>query len=282
MAGEPKRFVFRIKTVARIFPEEHAPYAYRPCRFPRQAVAPEEPPAETPVATEAPSPAASPTKRPPNRRNGHSRKTVRGDMGELTIATPRDRNGTFEPQLIGKHQRRVPGFDEKILALYAKGMTTRDIQEIVREMYDVEVSATLISEPNVGAPENGSESLASHRPDPEAVPDDLRESGTVVAILAVGGHGLCPDLPRSVRRRRSLTMLRICPVISETVLCARVSPRPEADSTPERRPPSPQRMRAGTAARVWHLRKPRPPGTINHRRPSANGTRSLWGDRVDR
>ncbi len=69
-----------------------------------------------------------------------------GDLGELTLATPRDRDGTFEPQLIGKHQRRVPGFDEKILALYAKGMTTRDIQEIVRELYGVEVSATLISE----------------------------------------------------------------------------------------------------------------------------------------
>ena len=82
----------------------------------------------------------------PNRRNGRSQKTVQGDVGELTIATPRDRDGTFEPQLIGKHQRRVPGFDEKILALYAKGMTTRDIQEIVRELYDVEVSATLISE----------------------------------------------------------------------------------------------------------------------------------------
>ena len=105
-----------------------------------------EVPAETPAAAEAPSPPASPAKRPPNRRNGRSRKTVRGDMGELTIATPRDRNGTFEPQLIGKHQRRVPGFDEKILALYAKGMTTRDIQEIIRELYDVEVSATLISE----------------------------------------------------------------------------------------------------------------------------------------
>jgi putative transposase len=93
-----------------------------------------------------PGPPASPGKRPPNRRNGRSCKTVRGDMGELTIDTPRDRAGTFEPQLIGKHQRRVPGFDEKILALYAKGMTTRDIQEIVRELYDVEVSATLISE----------------------------------------------------------------------------------------------------------------------------------------
>ena len=108
-------------------------------------VDPEEPPAETPASTE-PSSSAVPAKRPPNRRNGRSRKTVRGDLGKLTIATPRDRAGTSEPQLIGKHQRRVPGFDEKILALYAKGMTTRDIQEIVRELYDVEVSATLISE----------------------------------------------------------------------------------------------------------------------------------------
>ena len=84
--------------------------------------------------------------RRPNRRNGHSQKTVQGDVGELTLATPRDRAGTFEPQLIAKHQRRLAGFDEKILALYAKGMTTRDIQDIVRELYDVDVSATLVSE----------------------------------------------------------------------------------------------------------------------------------------
>jgi putative transposase len=106
----------------------------------------EEPPAEAATALEPSSLPASPAKRPSNRRNGRSRKTVRGDLGELTIATPRDRAGTFEPQLIGKHQRRLPGFDEKILALYAKGMTTRDIQDIVRELYGVEVSATLISE----------------------------------------------------------------------------------------------------------------------------------------
>jgi putative transposase len=80
-----------------------------------------------------------------NRRNGRSPKTVKGDLGEVTIDTPRDRDGTFQPQLIEKHQRRVPGFDEKILALYAKGMTTRDIQEIVRELYGVEISATLVS-----------------------------------------------------------------------------------------------------------------------------------------
>jgi putative transposase len=73
-------------------------------------------------------PAESPARdgqRSPNRRNGRSKKTVQGDMGEVRLSTPRDRDGTFQPQLIGKHQRRVPGFDEKILALYAKGMTTR-------------------------------------------------------------------------------------------------------------------------------------------------------------
>jgi len=83
---------------------------------------------------------------PPNRRNGRSKKSVQGELGEVTIATPRDRDGTFEPQIIGKHQRRIADFDEKILALYAKGMTTRDIQEIVQELYGVEVSPQLVSE----------------------------------------------------------------------------------------------------------------------------------------
>ena len=81
-----------------------------------------------------------------NRRNGHSPKLVQGDMGKLPLTIPRDRDGTFEPQLIGKYQRRLPGFDEKILALYAKGMTTRDIQEIIKELYGVDVSPTLVSE----------------------------------------------------------------------------------------------------------------------------------------
>ena len=97
------------------------------------------------VAASWPPAPAGEKRRSPNRRNGRSRKTVQGDLGEVTLATPRDRDGTFEPQLIEKHQRRVPGFDEKILALYAKGMTTRDIQEIVRELYGVDVSATLVS-----------------------------------------------------------------------------------------------------------------------------------------
>ena len=114
----------------------------------RKALAPGDERRAVPSNGAESSPPASPANQrgKPNRRNGRSQKTVQGDLGELTIATPRDRDGTFEPQLIGKHQRRVPGFDEKILALYAKGMTTRDIQEIVRELYGVEVSATLISE----------------------------------------------------------------------------------------------------------------------------------------
>ncbi len=68
------------------------------------------------------------------------------DLGKLPLEIPRDRNGTLEPQLIAKHQRRISGFDEKILALYAKGLTTRDIQELLQELYGVDVSPTLISE----------------------------------------------------------------------------------------------------------------------------------------
>src|ERR1700722_20216058 len=83
---------------------------------------------------------------PRNRRNGYSPKTVQGELGEVRLDIPRDRNGPFEPQLIGKYQRRLSGFDDKVLALYAKGLTTRDIQDVVQELYGVEVSATLISE----------------------------------------------------------------------------------------------------------------------------------------
>lgn len=81
-----------------------------------------------------------------NRKNGTTPKTVQGSVGKLPLDVPRDRDGTFEPQLIAKHQRRLPGFDEKVLALYAKGLTTRDIQDLVRELYGVEISPTLISE----------------------------------------------------------------------------------------------------------------------------------------
>jgi transposase-like protein len=80
-----------------------------------------------------------------NHRNGTSGKTVLTDDGAVAIAVPRDREGTFEPRLIGKHERRFTGFDDKVLALYARGMTVREIQAFLNEMYGVDVSPDLIS-----------------------------------------------------------------------------------------------------------------------------------------
>jgi len=80
-----------------------------------------------------------------NHRNGTSDKTVLTDAGPLPIEIPRDRDGSFEPRLIGKHERRFTGFDDKILALYARGLTVREIQAYLAEMYATEVSPALIS-----------------------------------------------------------------------------------------------------------------------------------------
>jgi transposase-like protein len=80
-----------------------------------------------------------------NYRNGRGHKTVKSESGEIPIDTPRDRNGTFEPMIIPKRQRRIGVLDNAIMALYSKGMTTRDIQATVKELYGVEVSHTLIS-----------------------------------------------------------------------------------------------------------------------------------------
>lgn len=80
-----------------------------------------------------------------NTRNGKSKKTLKGEFGELPIDIPRDRHGSFEPQLIPKHQTRWTGFDDKILSLYARGMTVREIQGHLEEMYGTEVSPSLIS-----------------------------------------------------------------------------------------------------------------------------------------
>ncbi len=81
-----------------------------------------------------------------NSRNGRSRKTLKGDFGQVEIEVPRDRQGEFEPQIVGKHQRRFSGFDDKILSMYARGMTTREIQGHLQDIYGVEVSPSLISE----------------------------------------------------------------------------------------------------------------------------------------
>ncbi len=81
-----------------------------------------------------------------NARNGASRKTLKGESGEMEIAVPRDRKGTFEPRVVKKHQTRWDKLDQQIIALYARGLTVRDIQAQLQELYGVEVSAGLISE----------------------------------------------------------------------------------------------------------------------------------------
>jgi putative transposase len=80
-----------------------------------------------------------------NRRNGYSGKTLSTEQGEIEIGVPRDRNGEFEPQVVAKRQTRLDGFDDKVLAMYARGMTVRDIQSQLKDIYCTDVSPTLIS-----------------------------------------------------------------------------------------------------------------------------------------
>lgn len=81
-----------------------------------------------------------------NTRNGSTKKTIKGTFGELEIETPRDRESSFEPLLVKKRQIRLAGMEEKILSLYSKGMTTRDIEQSLEELYGVHISHTIISE----------------------------------------------------------------------------------------------------------------------------------------
>lgn len=81
-----------------------------------------------------------------NTRNGYSTKTVQMQSGPITLEVPRDREGSFEPQLVKKHQRRLSGFDDVVLSLYARGLSTREIQEHLHELYGTEVSPGLISQ----------------------------------------------------------------------------------------------------------------------------------------
>jgi len=80
-----------------------------------------------------------------NSRNGYSKKTVKSELGPVQLNIPRDRDGEFEPKILPKHQRNITGIEDKILALYASGMTTRDIAEQVKNLYDVEISAEMVS-----------------------------------------------------------------------------------------------------------------------------------------
>lgn len=81
-----------------------------------------------------------------NSRNGHSKKTVQSQQGKMELSIPRDRTGEFEPILVPKHQRRLGGLDEKILALYARGLSIRDISAQLEELYGAQISAALISD----------------------------------------------------------------------------------------------------------------------------------------
>ena len=85
------------------------------------------------------------SQRAKNRRNGHSKKTIKGEFGEAEIGVPRDRESEFEPIIVKKGQTRFDGFDDKILSLYARGMSVRDIQAQLQDLYGVELSAGLIS-----------------------------------------------------------------------------------------------------------------------------------------
>ncbi len=80
-----------------------------------------------------------------NKRNGHSTKTLKSQYGEFQIDVPRDRNGEFEPKLIPKYQRDISGIEEKVISLYARGMSTRDIHDQLNDLYGIEVSAEMVS-----------------------------------------------------------------------------------------------------------------------------------------
>ena len=80
-----------------------------------------------------------------NSRNGYGRKTVLTDTGKIEIEVPRDRRSTFDPQLIAKYQRRFPGFDDKIISMYGRGMSVREIQGHLRDLYGIDVSPDLVS-----------------------------------------------------------------------------------------------------------------------------------------
>jgi putative transposase len=129
-----------------------------------------------------------------NSRNGSTGKTVLTDVGAVDLAVPRDRNGSFEPQIVRKGQTRLTGFNERIIALYARGMSTRDIRAHLREMYDVEVSPDLISRVTDGVLDE----LAEW----QSRPLDAGRIPLIVANPGVKGFG-CPGMRRTRARRRS-------------------------------------------------------------------------------
>ncbi len=80
-----------------------------------------------------------------NKRNGHSPKTLKSQYGEFQIDVPRDRNGDYEPKLVPKYQRDISGIEEKVISLYARGLSTRDIHDQLNDLYGIELSAEMVS-----------------------------------------------------------------------------------------------------------------------------------------
>jgi putative transposase len=130
-----------------------------------------------------------------NSRNGSTPKTIKGEFGNLELATPRDRNGTFEPQIVAKGQRRFEGFDQAIISLYSRGLTTREIEGHLLEIYGVEVSPALVSQ--VTEAVNADVQIWQNRPLEEVYPivyfdalfGKVRENGQVAKVavyLALG------------------------------------------------------------------------------------------------
>lgn len=139
-----------------------------------------------------------------NHRNGYSKKSVLTDTSRIAIEVPRDRAGTFDPQLIAKYQRRLPGFDEKIVSMYARGMTVREIQGHLHDLYGVDVSPELISTVTDAVLEEVAE--GQNRPlDPlyalvffDALRVKIRDEGTVRNKAIYIALGMRPDGTKDV------------------------------------------------------------------------------------
>ena len=139
-----------------------------------------------------------------NHRNGYSRKTVLGEEGAMEIAIPRDREGSFEPRLIAKGQKRFEGFDEKVVAMYARGMTVREIQGFLLDQYKVEVGADFISTVTDSVLEEVQEwqSRALERMYPvvffDALRVKIRDEGTVRNKAVYLALGIAPEGTKEV------------------------------------------------------------------------------------
>ena len=151
--------------------------------------------------------------KPANRRNGYSKKTVLTENEAMELAIPRDRRGSFEPQLIAKYQRRFPGFDDKIISMYARGMSVREIQGHLRDLYGIEASPQLISTVTDAVLEEVGR-WQSRPLDPlyalvffDALRVKMRDEGTVrnkavylaIGVIAGGPQGRAGDLDRANR-----------------------------------------------------------------------------------